>query len=153
MLRKTFVFLTSALLAMFFVAAQTSLSNLWWLSSVDMPITGFIIISMLLRDLIGMSVAGAFPIIAVVAAGLLIAFFVAHILSKFISTERKILYALAGGAALFAIVVLMPLAFYNLDLIAGARTSLGKGIIIIGGMIAGCYFGVKSKKVVTNEES
>ena len=40
-----------------------------------------------------------------------------------------------------------------LDLIAGARTSLGKGILIIGGMIAGYYFGVKSKKVVTNEEA
>ena len=74
MLRTTVVFFTSALIAMFFVAAQTSLSNLWWLSSVDMPITGFIIISMLLRDLIGMSVAGAFPIIAVVAVGLVIAF-------------------------------------------------------------------------------
>ena len=96
MLRTTVVFFTSALIAMFFVAAQTSLSNLWWLSSVDMPITGSIIISMVLSDLIGMSVAGAFPIIAVVAAVLVIAFFVAHILSKFISTERKILYALAG---------------------------------------------------------
>jgi hypothetical protein len=153
MLRTTVVFLMATLIAMFFVAAQTSLSNLWWLSSVDMPITGSIIISMLLRDLIGMSVAGAFPIIAVVVAGLAIAFFVAHILLKIISIERKIIYALAGGAALFAIVVLMPLAFYNLDLIAGARTLLGKGILITGGMIAGYYFGAKSKKVVANEKS
>ena len=35
----------------------------------------------------------------------------------------------------------MPLAFYNLDLIAGARTALGKSILILCGFLSGYYFG------------
>ena len=152
MFKTIAAFLISVLIAMSCVALQTSVSNLLWLDSINMPITLSVIASMLASDLVGMSAAGAYPIIVVVFAGLLIAFIVAYLLSKFMNTGRRLLYALAGGTALFAIVVLMPLAFYNLDLIAGARTLLGKLCLILGGAIAGYYFGAQLSGGHDNEE-
>ncbi len=153
MFRTSAVFLISVLIAMSCVALQTSVSNLLWLNSINMPVTVSVIASMLMSDLVGMSAAGAYPIIVVVFAGLLIAFIVAFLLSKWINTGRRVLYALAGGTALFAIVVLMPLAFYNLDLIAGARTLWGKLCLILGGAIAGYYFGAQLSGGHDNEEA
>ncbi len=153
MFRTSAVFLISVLIAMSCVALQTSVSNLLWLNSINMPVTVSVIVSMLMSDLVGMSAAGAYPIIVVVFAGLLIAFIVAYLLSKWINTGRRVLYALAGGTALFAIVVLMPLAFYNLDLIAGARTLWGKLCLILGGAIAGYYFGAQLSGGHDNEEA
>ena len=153
MFRTSAVFLISVLIAMSCVALQTSVSNLLWLDSINMPVTLSVVISMLMSDLVGMSAAGAYPIIVVVFAGLLIAFIVAYFLSKFMNTGRRLLYALAGGTALFAIVVLMPLAFYNLDLIAGARTLWGKLCLILGGAIAGYYFGAQLSRGHDNEEA
>ena len=153
MFRTIAAFLISVLIAMSCVALQTSVSNLLWLNSINMPVTASVIVSMLMSDLVGMSAAGAYPIIVVVFAGLLIAFIVAFLLSKWINTGRRVLYALAGGTALFAIVVLMPLAFYNLDLIAGARTLWGKLCLILGGAIAGYYFGAQLSGGHDNEEA
>jgi len=153
MFRTSAVFLISVLIAMLCVVLQTSVSNLLWLNSINMPVTVSVIVSMLMSDLVGMSAAGAYPIIVVVFAGLLIAFIVAFLLSKWINTGRRVLYALAGGTALFAIVVLMPLAFYNLDLIAGARTLWGKLCLILGGAIAGYYFGAQLSGGHDNEEA
>ena len=153
MFRTIAAFLISVLIAMSCVALQTSASNLLWLDSINMPITLSVIVSMLMSDLVGMSAAGAYPIIVVVFAGLLIAFIVAYLLSKFMNAGRRLLYSLAGGTALFAIVALMPLAFYNLDLIAGARTLLGKLCLIFGGAIAGYYFGGQLSRGDDNEEA
>ena len=153
MFKTIIAFLISVLIAMSCVALQTSVSNLLWLNSINMPVTVSVIVSMLMSDLVGMSAAGAYPIIVVVFAGLLIAFIVAFLLSKWINTGRRVLYALAGGTALFAIVVLMPLAFYNLDLIAGARTLCGKLCLILGGAIAGYYFGAQLSGGHDNEEA
>jgi hypothetical protein len=100
-----------------------------------------------------MSILGAFPIIVVVLVGLSIAFLVAFLLSKVVQANSTLLYTLSGGAALFAIVVLMPLAFYDMDLIAGARSLVGKGVLIFGGLVAGYYFGSKLKQVNGNEMS
>jgi len=50
-----------------------------------------------------------------------------------------------------AIVGLMPLAFYNLELIAGARTFVGKGYLIFTGVIAGYYFGSRQTENSTDE--
>jgi hypothetical protein len=55
--------------------------------------------------------------------------------------------------AMFAIVGLMPLAFYNLELIAGARTFTGKGYLIFTGVIAGYYFGTRQTEETTNENA
>ena len=107
--------------------------------------------STMATDLVDMNSRGAFPTIALIFVGLLIAFITARIIAIWSSIKKPYLYALAGGAALLAIVALMPLAFYNLDLIAGARTLSGKAYLVLAGMIAGYYFGSHPQKGDPNE--
>ena len=141
MLKKSLYLIISILLATVLVVLQTTLSNLMWLSSVDMPVTIGLTLNTFFGDLIGMNSAGAIPLVGLVAVGMLLAYLVAKILLIWINTKKSYAYGLAGGAAILAIVLLMPLAFYNLDLIAGARTALGKTILILCGFLSAYYFG------------
>ena len=141
MLKKSLYLIISILLATVLVVLQTTLSNLMWLSSVDMPVTIGLTLNTFFGDLIGMNSGGAFPLVGLVAVGMLLAYLVAKILLIWINTKKSYAYGLAGAAAILAIVLLMPLAFYNLDLIAGARTALGKTILILCGFLSGYYFG------------
>ena len=141
MLKKSLYLIISILLATVLVVLQTTLSNLIWLSSVDMPVTIGLTFNTFFGDLIGMNSGGAIPLVGLVAVGMLLAYLVAKILLIWINTKKSYAYGLAGAAAILAIVLLMPLAFYNLDLIAGARTALGKTILILCGFLSGYYFG------------
>ena len=141
MLKKSLYLIISIFLATALVVLQTTLSNLMWLSSVDMPVTIGLTFNTFFGDLIGMNSGGAFPLVGLVAVGMLLAYLVAKILLIWINTKKSYAYGLAGAAAILAIVLLMPLAFYNLDLIAGARTALGKTILILCGFLSGYYFG------------
>ena len=141
MLKKSLYLIISILLATVLVVLQTTLSNLMWLSSVDMPVTIGLTLNTFFGDLIGMNSAGAIPLVGLVAVGMLLAYLVAKILLIWINTKKSYAYGLAGADAILAIVLLMPLAFYNLDLIAGARTALGKTILILCGFLSGYYFG------------
>ena len=141
MLKKSLYLIISILLATVLVVLQTTLSNLMWLSSVDMPVTIGLTLNTFFGDLIGMNSGGAIPLVGLVAVGMLLAYLVAKILLIWIDTKKSYAYGLAGAAAILAIVLLMPLAFYNLDLIAGARTALGKTILILCGFLSGYYFG------------
>ena len=141
MLKKSLYLIISILLATVLVVLQTTLSNLMWLSSVDMPVTIGLTLKTFFGDLIGMNSGGAIPLVGLVAVGMLLAYLVAKILLIWINTKKSYAYGLAGAAAILAIVLLMPLAFYNLDLIAGARTALGKTILILCGFLSGYYFG------------
>ena len=141
MLKKSLHLIISILLATVLVVLQTTLSNLMWLSSVDMPVTIGLTFNTFFGDLIGMNSAGAIPLVGLVAVGMLLAYLVAKILLIWVDTKKSYAYGLAGAAAILAIVLLMPLAFYNLDLIAGARTALGKTILILCGFLSGYYFG------------
>ena len=141
MLKKSLYLIISILLATILVVLQTTLSNLMWLSSVDMPVTIGLTLNTFFSDLIGMNSGGAIPLVGLLAVGMLLAYLVAKILLIWINTKKSYAYGLAGAAAILAIVLLMPLAFYNLDLIAGARTALGKTILILCGFLSGYYFG------------
>jgi len=152
MLTRIKAFLISVSIAMGLVAIHTSVTNLLWLSSIDMPISLGIIISTIVSDIIGMSFQGEVPVIALILIGLLIAFCTAGLLFKRAVISKPKLYALAGGAALLATVMLLSLALGSMDLIAGARTSLGRCIIVLAGILAGYYFGVELTKVAKNEE-
>jgi len=143
MLKKSLYLIISILLATVLVVLQTTLSNLMWLSSVDMPVTIGLTLNTFFGDLIGMNSGGAIPLVGLVALGMLLAYLVAKILLIWINAKKSYAYGLAGAAAILAIVLLMPLAFYNLDLIAGARTALGKTILILCGFLSGYYFGSK----------
>ena len=141
MLKKSLYLIISILLATVLVVLQTTLSNLMWLSSVDMPVTIGLTLITFFGDVIGMNSGGAIPLVGLVAVGMLLAYAVAKILLIWVDTKKSYAYGLAGAAAILAIVLLMPLAFYNLDLIAGARTALGKTILILCGFLSGYYFG------------
>jgi len=114
-----------------------------WLSSIDMPVSLGLVLNTFFADLIGMNFGGAIPLVGLVAAGMLIAYCATRVLLIWIDTRKSYAYALAGAAAILAIVLLMPLAFYNLDLIAGARTTLGKIILVLCGLLSGYFFGSK----------
>ena len=141
MLKKSLYLIISILIATALVVLQTTLSNLMWLFSADMPVTVSLTLKTFFGDLIGMNSSGAIPLVGLVTVGMLLAYSVAKILLIWINTKKSYAYGLAGAAAILAIVLLMPLAFYNLDLIAGARTALGKTILILCGFLSGYYFG------------
>lgn len=151
MIKQIQAFLISLAIATFLLVTHTTATNLIWLSSINMPVDFGVVVSTMATDLVGMNSRGAFPAIGLIFVGLLIAFIAARIISIWSSLNKAYLYALAGGAALLAIVVLMPLAFYHLDLIAGARTLGGKVYLALAGMIAGYYFGGHPKKEDSNE--
>ena len=149
MLKTIYSFILSTIFITFLLIGQTTSTNMLWLLSIDMPVTFTVIFFSLMHDLINMNVGGAIPVIGLVTVGLLIAFILARIILVWVSMQNKYAYALAGGCAIAVIVLLMPLAFYNLDLIAGARSIYGKGFLIISGMLGGYLFGcmIKSREV------
>ena len=151
MIKQSISFLVAVTIATVLLITQTTVTNIAWLFSMDMPVDASVVISMIAGDLIGMNVNGAFPVGGLVLVGMLIAFIVTRIALIWVNIDKRHLYALAGGMAMFAIVGLMPLAFYNLDLIAGARSLLGKVYLTCSGMIAGYYFGARQTEESTDE--
>jgi hypothetical protein len=88
-----------------------------------------------------MNLSGAVPLIALVAVGFLIAYLVTKIILIWVNVPRPYAYGFAGATAILAIVLLMPLAFYNLDILAGGRSIFGKSILTFYGLVSGYYFG------------
>ena len=111
MIVKSFNLVLSILIATSLVILQETMSNLFWLISVDMPISIGIFFLTYLDNLMSMNLTGAIPLIALVAIGFLIAYSVAKIILIWIKVSRSYAYALAGAVAILAIVLLMPLAF------------------------------------------
>ena len=65
MIKKILFFLLSILLTSFLVGAQTTIVNLMWLSSVEMPVTLMVLISSLFQDFYMLSlspVVGMLPV-------------------------------------------------------------------------------------------
>ena len=146
MMVKSFNLVLSILIATSLVILQETLSNLFWLISVGMPVSIGIFFLTYFENLISMNLSGAIPLIALVAIGFLIAYAVARIILIWIRVSRSYAYALAGAVAILAIVLLMPLAFYNLDILAGGRSILGKSILTLFGLISGYFFGASLDK-------
>ena len=146
MMVKSFNLVLSILIATSLVILQETLSNLFWLISVGMPVSIGIFFLTYFENLISMNLSGAIPLIALVAIGFLIAYSVARIILIWIRVSRSYAYALAGAVAILAIVLLMPLAFYNLDILAGGRSILGKSILTLFGLISGYFFGTSLDK-------
>ena len=143
---KSFNLVLSIFIATSLVILQETLSNLFWLISVGMPVSIGIFFLTYFENLISMNLSGAIPLIALVAIGFLIAYSVARIILIWIRVSKSYAYALAGALAILAIVLLMPLAFYNLDILAGGRSVLGKSILTLFGLISGYFFGTSLDK-------
>ena len=147
-----FLFLT-ILLVSFLVGAQTTISNLFWLSSIDMPVTFTVLISSIYHDFILMTLTSAPPPLpplpvlpVIISIGLLISFGVTWIILRWIKTQKKYAYGIAGAVALAFIFYLMPLLFFGVDMLAGARTLIGKIILIFCGYVGGHFFGSRLSK-------
>ena len=146
-----FLFLT-ILLVSFLVGAQTTVFNLIWLSSVEMPVTFGVLISSIYHDFVLMTLTPAPPVPlpllpTIISLGLFIAFGVTWIILKWAGIEKKYAYGIAGAMALVFIVYLMPLLFFGVDMLAGARSTIGKISLIICGYLGGHFFGSRLSKV------
>ena len=131
----------SIIIATCLVILQETISNISLLLSVDMPVSFGIFISTYFNNLLAMNLSGAVPLIALVAVGFLIAYLVTRIILIWVNVPRPYAYGFAGATAILAIVLLMPLAFYNLDILAGGRSIFGKSILTFYGLVSGYYFG------------
>tara|TARA_B100002049_G_C15940418_1_gene316066 strand:- start:149 stop:616 length:468 start_codon:yes stop_codon:yes gene_type:complete len=146
-----FLFL-AILLVSFLVGAQTTVFNLIWLSSVDMPVTLGVLISSIYHDFVLMTLTPAPPaplplLPTIISLGLFIAFGVTWIVLRWAGMEKKYAYGIAGAMALVFIVYLMPLLFFGVDMLAGARSTIGKISLIICGYLGGHFFGSRLSKV------
>ena len=146
-----FLFL-AILLVSFLVGAQTTVFNLIWLSSVDMPVTFGVLISSIYHDFVLMTLTPAPPVPlpllpTIISLGLFIAFGVTWIVLRWAGMEKKYAYGIAGAMALVFIVYLMPLLFFGVDMLAGARSTIGKISLIICGYLGGHFFGSRLSKV------
>ena len=138
--------LLSIIIATCLVILQETMSNIFWLISVDMPVSLGIFMTTYFNNLFAMNLSGAIPLVALVAIGFLVAYLVTKIILRWVNISKSSAYALAGSVAILAIVLLMPLAFYNLDILAGGRSILGKSILTFFGLISGYYFGKSLEK-------
>ena len=138
--------LLSIIIATCLVILQETMSNIFWLISVDMPVSLGIFMTTYFNNLFAMNLSGAIPLVALVAIGFLVAYFVTKIILRWVNISKSYAYAVAGAVAILAIVLLMPLAFYNLDILAGGRSILGKSILTFFGLISGYYFGKSLEK-------
>ena len=152
-IKKVGFLLLSILLVSFLVGAQTTVSNLIWLTSIDMPVTFGVLISSIYHDFILMTLTSSppplppLPLLPVlISIGLVISFGVAWIVLRWIKTQKKYAYGLAGAVALAFIFYLMPLLFFGVDMLAGARTLTGKIILVICGYLGGHFFGSRVSK-------
>ena len=147
-----FLFLT-ILLVSFLVGAQTTVSNLIWLSGIDMPVTFTVLISSIYHDFVLMTLTSAQPPLpplpllpVLISVGLVISFGITWIVLRWIKTQKKYAYGIAGAVALAFIFYLMPLLFFGVDMLAGARTLTGKIILVICGYLGGHFFGSRVSK-------
>ena len=136
----------SIIIATCLVILQETMSNIFWLISVDMPVSLGIFMTTYFNNLFAMNLSGAIPLVALVAIGFLVAYLVTKIILRWVNISKSYAYALAGAVAILAIVLLMPLAFYNLDILAGGRSILGKSILTFFGLLSGYYFGKSLEK-------
>ena len=151
---KNLLYLTlTILIATCLVIFQETMSNMTWLLSVDMPVTFSVFFGSYFSNLVLMNGGGAVPMVALIAIGMLAAFLITKILLIWVSLSKPLAYGLAGAAALLAIVLLMPLAFYNLDVLAGGRSILGKIILTLYGFLSGYFFGTTLKKRGHNDQT
>ena len=131
-----FAVLSAALFTVMLVTPITSISNLIWLSSVEMPVTILSTLEVILFDFQRLGVA----LFAVFSIAFAIAFTVSGLISKYTNFGGKKLYALAGAAAIGVSLILMVEVLFQTQLLGGNRTFIGKILHWIAGFFGGAFF-------------
>jgi len=138
-----FDLLISCLVVTTLVVLVNTLSNLIWLSSMDMPINISLIFQSFFQDLIGMNLRSQIPLYFLICIPLIISLVVIKILVNKALKPKILYYSLAGSLAILGLVILLPYAFDNVEPIAGSRTYMGKIFMTLSGLVGGYYFGFR----------
>lgn len=131
-----FAVFAASLFTVLLITPITSISNLLWLSSVNMPVTLWSAFEVILFDFqrLGM------PLFVVFTIAFILAFSVAGLISKYTTYGGKYLYALAGAVAIgFALILMVELLFQT-QLLGGNRSLIGKILHWIAGFCGGYFF-------------
>ena len=143
--RHPIAIFTSAAVATICITPITSISNLLWLISADMPITLWTWISVIFQDFFNLGI----PLLFVIVIGFSIAFAVARLLIILFKLPPKFIYGLAAATAIGTALFLMVELIYKTHPIAGNRTLIGSLFHILGGYIGGLVFYKMINKPVT----
>lgn len=131
-----FAVLSAALFTVLLVTPISSISNIIWLSSVDMPISLLSALEVLLFDFQRLGIA----LFAVFTIAFSIAFTVAGLVSKFTNFGGRNLYALAGAVAIGVALILMVELLFQTQLLGGNRSFIGKILHWVAGFFGGYFF-------------
>ena len=136
LLRYPIAIFTSAAVATICITPITSVSNLFWLISADMPVTLWTWLSIIFQDFFNLGI----PLLLVFAIGFSIAFAVARLLIILFRLPPKFMYALAGSIAIGTALFLMVELLFKTHPIAGNRTLIGSFFHLVGGYFGGLVF-------------
>ena len=137
------IFLFSTLVSVFFSVPITSISYLYWLSSINIPINFKVVIDSLIHDWIYFS-----PVLFIIySIGFFIAFLSSKVVLLLFSWEKRIVYGMAGACAVAAILYLSVALLFETQVIAGNRYTLGWIFHIIFGFFGGYIFASFLKKI------
>ena len=131
-----FAILSAALFTVMLITPITSISNLIWLASADMPVGFFTWIEVILFDFQRLGIA----LYAVVIVGFVLAFSVAGLISKYSSYSGKYLFAIAGAVAIGMAFFLMVELLFQTQLLGGNRSIIGKILHCLAGFFGGYFF-------------
>ncbi len=131
-----FAVFSAALLTVLLITPISSISNLIWLNSVDMPIGIISSLEVLLFDFQRLGIL----LYGVVIIGFAIAFSFTAVLIKFTNISAKYLYALAGAVSIGAAMYLMVELLFESELLGGNRTFVGKVFHWIAGFFGGYFY-------------
>ena len=147
MIKKFAIFIAIVILIMTLFVIQTTASYMQYLYQMGMPVDLSVFLSAVGSDLIGMNFRGLLPpIILVIFVVLGVAFFVAHLILRRLSLQKKYFYAFAGASGMLTLVTLFPALSYDLEMYRGALTLLGKGYITATGALGGYIFGLNLQR-------
>jgi len=131
-----FAVLSAALFTVLLVTPISSISNIIWLSSVDMPISLLSALEVLLFDFQRLGIA----LFAVFTIAFSIEFTVAGLVSKFTNFGGRNLYAMAGAVAIGVALILMVELLFQTQLLGGNRSFIGKILHWVAGFFGGYFF-------------
>ena len=131
-----FAVLSAALFTVMLMTPISSLSNLTWLASVDMPVGIISSIEVILFDFQSLGIV----LLGVVSIGFTVTFVVAGLISRYSSLGGKYLYAVAGSVAIGMALILMVELLFQTQLLGGNRTLIGKVLHWGAGFLGGYFY-------------
>ena len=131
-----FAVFSAALFTVMLITPISSIANLLWLSSVDMPVGFGSSLEVLLFDFQRLGIA----LYGVVILGFIVAFTVSGLIAKYTRLGGKYLYSAAGAFAIGLAMFLMVELMFQTELLGGNRTLLGKMLHWLAGFAGGYFY-------------